>query len=55
MAGIRQLAVAEMVENDNDKEMGTNVGTVKGEFLSSYFVRQVYLFRYPTARSRTQK
>ena len=40
MAGIiRWLVTAEIVENDNDVEMGTNyVGTVKEEFLSSYLV-----------------
>jgi hypothetical protein len=37
MAGIRWLVAAEMVENDNDAEMGTNMGMVKGELLSSYF------------------
>ena len=42
-----------MVENDNDADMGTNTGRVQGEFLftPSYFVRQVYVFRYPTAHS----
>jgi len=43
--------VVEMVENDNDEEIGTNVGAVKGDFLPSYFIRQVYLLRYPTAHS----
>jgi hypothetical protein len=40
MAGIiRRLVAAEIVENDNDVEMGTNnVGAVKEEFLSSYLV-----------------
>ena len=26
------------MENDNDAEMGTNMGMVKGEFVSIYFV-----------------
>ncbi len=45
----------EIVENDNDAEMGINVGGVEGKCVSSYFVRQVYLFRYPTALSRPRK
>ena len=36
-----------MAENDNDVELGTIVGVAKGEFLFSYFVSQVYVFRYP--------
>jgi hypothetical protein len=40
-----------MVENGNDADTGTNAGRVKGEFLYSDFVRQVYVFRYPTAHS----
>ncbi len=44
-----------MVENDNDTNTGTNVGRVKGEFLFSYFVRQVYVFGYPTAHSHPCK
>jgi hypothetical protein len=51
LAGIRRLVVTEMVENDNDAEMGTIVGRVQGDFLYSYFVRRVYVFRYPTAHS----
>ena len=43
------------VENDNDADTGTNVGRVKGEFLFSYFVRWVYVFRYPAARSHPCK
>ncbi len=46
LAGIRRLVVTEMVENDNDADTGTHAGRVKGEFLFSYFVRQVYMFRY---------
>ena len=44
-----------MVENDNVADMGTNAGRVKGEFLFSYFVRQVHAFRYPTAHSHPCK
>ena len=44
-----------MVENDNDADTGTNAGRVKGEFSYSYFVRQVYVFRYPTAHSHPCK
>jgi len=55
MAGIRRLVSAEMVENDNDAEMGTHAGAVEEELLSSYFVRRVYLFRYPTACFRPRK
>ncbi len=44
-----------MVENDNDADTGTNVGRVKGECLCSYFVRQVCVFRYPTAHSHPCK
>jgi hypothetical protein len=36
-----------MMENDNDADTGTNMDRVKGEFLYSYFVRRVYVFRYP--------
>jgi len=44
------------VDNDNNEEMGTNVGAVKVEFLFSYFLlRRVYLFRYHTARSHPCK
>ncbi len=43
------------MENDNDAEMGTNVGVVEGQFVSVYFVRWVYLFRYPTAHSSPRK
>jgi hypothetical protein len=54
--GKHQAAVRrKWVENDNDAEMGTNVGEVEGQFVFSYFVRWVYLFRYPTARSRPHK
>ena len=52
MAGIRQLVAAKIVDNDNNEEMGTNVGAVKEEFLFSYWV---YLFRYPTASSHPRK
>ena len=31
-----------MVENDHDAEMGTNMGMVKGEFVSSYFVGRFF-------------
>ena len=31
------------------------MGVVRVEFLFSYLVRQVYLFRFPTARSRPHK
>ena len=55
LAGIRQLVVTEMMENDNDADTGTNVGKVQGGFLFSYFVRRVYVFRYPIARSRPCK
>ena len=55
LAGIRWLVATEMVENDNDADTGTNVGRVKGEFLFSYFVRQVYVFRYPTVHSHPCK
>jgi hypothetical protein len=55
MAGIRQLVATEMVENDNNADTGTNTGRVKGEFSYSYFVRQVYVFRYPTAHSHPCK
>jgi hypothetical protein len=55
LAGIRQLVMLKMLENDNDADMGTNAGRVKGEFLFSYFVRQVYVFRYPTAHSHPCK
>ncbi len=51
LAGIRRLVVTEMVENDNDADTGTNAGRGKGGFLFSYFVRQVNVFRYPTAHS----
>ena len=51
LAGIRWLVATEMVENDNDANMGTNTGRVKGGFLFSYFVRQVFVFRYPTMQS----
>ena len=51
LTGIRRLVAMEMVENDNDVDTGTNAGRVKGEFLFSYFVRQVYVFRYPTVQS----
>ena len=44
-----------MVENDNDADTGTNAGRVKGEFLYSYFVGRVYVFRYPTAYSHPCK
>jgi hypothetical protein len=44
-----------MVENDNDADTGTNAGRVKGKFLYSYFVRRVYVFRYPTAHSHPCK
>ncbi len=47
--------VTEMMENDNDADTGTNVGKVQGGFLFSYFVRRVYVFRYPIARSRPCK
>ena len=55
LAGIRQLVVTKMVENDNGADTGTNAGRVKGEFLFSYFVRQVYVFRYPTAHAHPWK
>ncbi len=32
LAGIRWLVATEMVENDNDADMGTNAGRVKGKF-----------------------
>ena len=51
LAGIRWLVATEMVENDNDADMGTNAGRVKGGFLFSYFVRKVFVFRYPTVQS----
>ncbi len=51
LASIRRLVATEMVENDNDADMGTNAGRIKREFLYSYFVRRVYVFRYPTAHS----
>ena len=35
MAGIRQLVAAEMVENENDAEMGTHVGAVEKAIVSS--------------------
>ena len=44
-----------MVKNDNDADARINAGRVKGEFLYSYFVRQVYVFRYPTAHSNPCK
>jgi hypothetical protein len=44
-----------MAENDNDADTGTNTGRAKGGFLNSYFVRQVYVFRYPTAHSHPCK
>ena len=47
--------MTEMVENDNDADTGTNTGRLKGEFLFSYFARQVYVFRYPTAHSHPCK
>ena len=40
-----------MVENDNDADTGANVGRVMGKFVYSYFVRWIYVFRYPTAHS----
>ena len=46
LASIRRLVATEMVENDNDADMGTNAGRIKREFLYSYFVRRVYVFRY---------
>ena len=33
LAGIMRLVATEMVENDNDVDMGINAGMVKGEFL----------------------
>ena len=45
----------EMVENDNDVNTKTNASRVKGKFLYSYFVRRVYVFRYPTAHSHPCK
>ncbi len=56
MDGRHQVAGgAKWVENDNDAEMGTNVGAVEGEMLSNYFVRWVYLCRYPTVSSHPRK
>ena len=55
LAGIRQLVVTKMVGNDNDVNRGTSTGRVKGGFLYSYFVRWVYVFRYPTAYSHPCK
>ncbi len=52
---IRQLVATEIVENENDADTGTNEGRVKGEFSYSYFVRRVYVFRYPTAHSHPCK
>ena len=49
LAGIMGLVATEMVENDNDTDKGTNMGRVKVFY--SYFVRWVYVFRYPTAHS----
>ncbi len=53
MAGIRRLVATEMVENDNDVDTGTNTGRVKGDFFYSFFVRRVYVFRYPKKRIPT--
>ena len=55
LAGIRRLVAMESVENDNDEDTGTNVGRVKGDFVYSYFVSRVYIFRYPTECSHPCK
>ena len=55
LAGIRQLVATEMVENDNGADTGTDVCWVKGENVLSYFVRQIYVFRYPAAHSHPFK
>ncbi len=48
--------MTETVENDdNDADTGTNAGRVKVELLYSYFVRQVYACRCPTAHSHPCK
>jgi hypothetical protein len=55
LTGIRWLVATKMVENDNDADTGANVGSVMGDFVYSYFVRWIYVFRYPTAHSRPCK